>query len=60
VCILLDVGTKPETKSLYHLWKAFDLNSKVGGACGEIATFKGKTWRGLLNPLGESGVAVLT
>lgn len=55
MCILLDVGTKPETKSLYHLWKAFDLNSKVGGACGEIATFKGKTWRGLLNPLGESG-----
>ncbi|ORY30579.1 chitin synthase 6 [Naematelia encephala] len=51
ICILLDVGTRPETKSLYYLWKAFDLNSKVGGACGEIATFKGKTWRGLLNPL---------
>nr|XP_031864416.1 uncharacterized protein CI109_000330 [Kwoniella shandongensis]KAA5531488.1 hypothetical protein CI109_000330 [Kwoniella shandongensis] len=51
VCILLDVGTRPETKSLYYLWKAFDLNSNVGGACGEIATFKGKTWRGLLNPL---------
>ena len=53
VCILLDVGTRPEPKSLYHLWKAFDLNSNVGGACGEIATFKGKTWRGLLNPLGR-------
>ncbi|KAL7420606.1 Chitin synthase, class 6 [Cryptotrichosporon argae] len=51
VCILLDVGTMPAPKSLYHLWKAFDLNSNVGGACGEIATFKGKTWRGLLNPL---------
>lgn len=54
ICILLDVGTRPEAKSLYHLWKAFDLNSNVGGACGEIATFKGKTWRGLLNPLGGS------
>jgi len=54
ICILLDVGTRPEPKSLYHLWKAFDLNSNVGGACGEIATFKGKTWRSLLNPLGES------
>jgi chitin synthase len=50
---LLDVGTRPEPKSLYHLWKAFDVNSNVGGACGEIATFKGKTWRGLLNPLGQ-------
>ncbi|WRT68002.1 uncharacterized protein IL334_004977 [Kwoniella shivajii] len=45
VCILLDVGTRPEPKSLYYLWKSFDLNSNVGGACGEIATFKGKTWR---------------
>ncbi|WVQ73358.1 hypothetical protein IAR50_002927 [Cryptococcus sp. DSM 104548] len=51
VCILLDVGTRPAVKSLYHLWKAFDLNSNIGGACGEIATFKGKTWRSLLNPL---------
>lgn len=54
VCVLLDVGTRPEPKSLYHLWKAFDVNSNVGGACGEIATFKGKTWRGLLNPLGDT------
>ena len=53
VCILIDVGTRPEAKSLYHLWKAFDLNSNVGGACGEIATYKGKAWRLLLNPLGE-------
>ncbi|ODN73926.1 hypothetical protein L202_07433 [Cryptococcus amylolentus CBS 6039] len=54
VCILLDVGTRPAVKSIYHLWKAFDMNSNVGGACGEIATFKGKTWRSLLNPLGKS------
>jgi len=54
ICVLLDVGTRPAPKSLYYLWKAFDLNSNVGGACGEIATFKGKTWRSLLNPLGEA------
>lgn len=49
--MLIDAGTKPGDKSLYHLWKAFDLNSNVGGACGEIVTMKGKFWTGLLNPL---------
>ena len=52
ICILIDVGTRPSTKSMYHLWKTFDLNSNVGGACGEIAAYKGKNWAGLLNPLG--------
>ncbi|KAI0746001.1 glycosyltransferase family 2 protein [Earliella scabrosa] len=51
VCVLLDVGTRPGNKSIYHLWKAFDVNSNVAGACGEIAVYKGKHWRGLLNPL---------
>lgn len=51
VCILLDVGTMPRARSLYHLWKAFDINSNVGGACGEIVALKGKYWTGLLNPL---------
>lgn len=51
VCILLDVGTMPRAKSLYHLWKAFDINSNVAGACGEIVALKGKYWTGLLNPL---------
>lgn len=51
VCILLDVGTKPGYKSLYHLWKAFDTDSSVAGACGEIVAGKGKGWLGLLNPL---------
>ena len=54
ICILIDVGTRPSTKSMYHLWKTFDLNSNVGGACGEIAAYKGKNWTGLLNPLGMS------
>ena len=51
VCILLDVGTKPGPNSLYHLWKAFDTDSSVAGACGEIVAGKGKGWLGLLNPL---------
>ncbi|KKY26288.1 putative chitin synthase 2 [Phaeomoniella chlamydospora] len=51
VCILLDVGTKPDTKALYHLWKAFDQDSSVAGAAGEIRAGKGKAWLGLLNPL---------
>lgn len=51
VCILLDVGTKPGPKSLYHLWKAFDTDSSVAGAAGEIKAGKGRGWLGLLNPL---------
>ena len=51
VCILLDVGTKPGPNSLYHLWKAFDTDSSVAGACGEIKAAKGKGWLALLNPL---------
>lgn len=51
VCILLDVGTKPGSTSLYHLWKAFDSDSNVAGACGEIKAMKGKGGLNLLNPL---------
>ena len=51
VCVLLDVGTRPGGKSIYHLWKAFDHNSSIGGACGEIKAMKGKAWSALLNPL---------
>jgi chitin synthase len=51
ICILLDVGTKPGPKALYHLWKAFDTDSNVAGAAGEIKAGKGKAWLGLLNPL---------
>ncbi|KAK2614486.1 hypothetical protein N8I77_001306 [Diaporthe amygdali] len=51
VCILLDVGTKPGSTSLYHLWKAFDTDSNVAGACGEIKAMKGKWGSNLLNPL---------
>ncbi|KAK5998109.1 Chitin synthase 2 [Cladobotryum mycophilum] len=51
VCILLDVGTRPGGNSLYHLWKAFDTDSNVAGACGEIKAMKGKYGSFLLNPL---------
>ncbi|KAJ7276864.1 glycosyltransferase family 2 protein [Mycena rebaudengoi] len=51
VCILLDVGTMPGPTSIYHLWKAFDINSNVGGACGEIVALKGKWGQNLINPL---------
>ncbi|KAF2443044.1 glycosyltransferase family 2 protein [Karstenula rhodostoma CBS 690.94] len=51
ICILLDVGTKPGPKALYHLWKTFDNDSSVAGAAGEIKAGKGKGWLGLLNPL---------
>jgi chitin synthase len=50
--VLLDVGTRPGPSSIYHLWKAFDINSNVGGACGEIVAFKGKYGETLFNPLG--------
>ncbi|KAJ7503030.1 glycosyltransferase family 2 protein [Mycena galericulata] len=51
VCVLLDVGTQPGPTSIYHLWKAFDINSNVGGACGEIVALKGKYGSNLINPL---------
>ncbi|KAF7560371.1 hypothetical protein G7046_g3787 [Stylonectria norvegica] len=51
VCILLDVGTRPGGNSLYHLWKAFDTDSNVAGACGEIKAMKGKFGVNLLNPI---------
>lgn len=51
VCVLLDAGTQPGGDSIYHLWKSFDLNSNVGGACGEIIAMKGPYGRNLLNPL---------
>ncbi|KAJ3033368.1 Chitin synthase, class 1 [Rhizophlyctis rosea] len=51
VCVLLDVGTKPTGTSIYHLWRAFDRDSRVGGACGEIKAELGEGCRNILNPL---------
>jgi cellulose synthase/poly-beta-1,6-N-acetylglucosamine synthase-like glycosyltransferase len=51
VVILLDVGTKPDNHAIYNLWKAFDRDSNVAGAAGEIKAMKGKGWINLTNPL---------
>lgn len=51
ICILLDAGTKPGTKSLLALWEAFYNDKDLGGACGEIHAMLGRGWRNLLNPL---------
>ncbi|KAG7528792.1 hypothetical protein FFLO_05933 [Filobasidium floriforme] len=50
VCVLIDAGTKPGHKAIYHLWEAFYNDPHLGGACGEITTMikKGKK---LVNPL---------
>ncbi|KAJ3126303.1 Chitin synthase, class 1 [Nowakowskiella sp. JEL0407] len=36
VCVLFDMGTKPEKEALYHLWMHFKDEPLLGGACGEI------------------------
>ena len=51
ICVLIDAGTKPGNTSIYHLWKAFDLEPMCGGACGEIKAMLGPGGRLLLNPL---------
>lgn len=51
ICILIDAGTKPGSKSLLALWEAFYNDKTLGGACGEIHAMLGKGWRNLLNPL---------
>ena len=43
----------PGPSSIYQ-WKAFDINTNVGGACGEIVALKGKYGEKLLDPLGLS------
>lgn len=51
ICVLLDAGTKPGGKSIYDLWRAFDLEPMCAGACGEIKAMLGTGGRHLLNPL---------
>ncbi|KAI7884570.1 chitin synthase 2 [Lichtheimia hyalospora FSU 10163] len=51
VCVLIDVGTRPGRSSIYHLWKAFDINSNLAGACGEIRAMCGTAGKALFNPL---------
>ncbi|KAI1763851.1 glycosyltransferase family 2 protein [Hypoxylon sp. FL1150] len=51
VCVLIDAGTKPGGRSIYHLWKAFELEPHCAGACGEIKAMLGRGGKELLNPL---------
>ncbi|KAJ3196842.1 Chitin synthase, class 2 [Irineochytrium annulatum] len=51
VCVLVDAGTKPSKESFYHLYRAFDRDPNVAGACGEICTETGKLGKNLLNPV---------
>ncbi|KAK0727097.1 chitin synthase-like protein [Lasiosphaeria miniovina] len=51
ICVLIDAGTKPGGNSIYHLWKAFDLEPMCAGACGEIKAMLGPGGKNLLNPL---------
>lgn len=51
VCVLIDAGTRPGGTSIYHLWRAFEVNPQCGGACGEIKAMLGKGGHLLLNPL---------
>ncbi|VEU21040.1 DEKNAAC101942 [Brettanomyces naardenensis] len=50
IVTLVDVGTEPQGKSLYRLWKAFK-DPRVAGACGEIKASLGRHDKLLLNPL---------
>ena len=50
ICVLLDAGTKPGKDSIYHLWRAFDLEPMCGGACGEIKAMLSHGKK-LINPL---------
>ncbi|SMN20273.1 similar to Saccharomyces cerevisiae YBR038W CHS2 Chitin synthase II [Maudiozyma saulgeensis] len=51
VVTLVDVGTQLNHTAVYHLWKAFDNDSNVAGAAGQIKTIKGKYGLKLFNPL---------
>ncbi|KAJ5646223.1 hypothetical protein N7490_002595 [Penicillium lividum] len=48
VVVLLDAGTKPERRSLLHLWQAFYNDENLGGSCGETRALRDK--RSMLNP----------
>ena len=50
ICVLIDAGTKPGKDSIYHLWKAFDIEPTCGGACGEIKAML-SSGKKLINPL---------
>ncbi|EPY49395.1 chitin synthase Chs2 [Schizosaccharomyces cryophilus OY26] len=51
ICLFVKVGSKLQTTSVYHAWKSFDVNSKLGGICGKTVIKTGKWGKKLLSPL---------
>ncbi|GMM38560.1 hypothetical protein DASC09_058990 [Saccharomycopsis crataegensis] len=51
VIVLFDAGTEPTQKSIYKLWREFNQNKNVGGACGEIKAMLGPRGKFLYNGL---------
>ncbi len=45
--MLLDVGTIPQSRAVYKLYKAMYLDPNIGGCCGEISVHRPQ----LLNPI---------
>ena len=43
--MLLDVGTKPLTNSLYYLYQAMDRDNQIAGCCGEIVPMNTEFWK---------------
>jgi chitin synthase len=35
-CVLIDAGTKPDKKAIYHLYQTMYFDSRIAGCCGEI------------------------
>lgn len=44
VVVLLDMGTNPANDALYHFWKHFDNEPRLGGVCGEIVVDVAGSW----------------
>ncbi|CAG9332980.1 unnamed protein product [Blepharisma stoltei] len=42
--MLLDVGTKPLDKSLFHLYEAMETDKRIAGCCGEITVMNPNFW----------------
>lgn len=50
VCLFVRNGARLGPTSIYHAWKAFDVDSTIGGMCGKTSIDTGKFGFRLLNP----------
>lgn len=48
---MLDAGTKPRPRSILDMWTASHSDQYLGGVCGNVSPWLGRSWRDLLNPL---------